>query len=278
MKPRIPAIAEPDQRYWRRRANRRVRKERLARSLGRWSFVVGAHGLILSGLLFAGARVGIWAVRSDVFRVERIELEGVQRGSTDALLQRLSPLLHRNVFDVPLDAVRAEVLQDDWVRACSVRRVLPGTLRVRVEERVPAAVAVLDSRAWLIDRTGWVIGPARGADADLPVLNGLETRDREARIAGLRRGVELLERLRAESPEFAASLSELDLSRRDRVVARTVLPGPDYLLDPDRVERNVNTFIAMQQEFERRVGAADAVDLRWADRIAFRTAGEGKVH
>ena len=39
MKPGLPILAEDDLRYWRRRANRRVRKVRRTRSVLRWSLV-----------------------------------------------------------------------------------------------------------------------------------------------------------------------------------------------------------------------------------------------
>ena len=41
-----PILAEPDQRYWRRKANRRVRKARMTRSFGRWSLMALAFGVV----------------------------------------------------------------------------------------------------------------------------------------------------------------------------------------------------------------------------------------
>ena len=87
-------------------------------------------------------------------------------------------------------------------------------------------------------------------------------------IAALRRGVALIQRLGAASGDFAAGVSELDLSRDDRVLVRTVAGGPLLLLDPQRVERNVRDYLSLSEEIERRSGPLDYVDLRWANRIS----------
>ena len=72
-------------------------------------------------------------------------------------------------------------------------------------------------------------------------------------------------------------VSELDLSREDRVTARTVEHGPRLLLDPLRIERNVLRYLALRSVIENRVGPTDYVDLRWRDRIAVMPAiGSGE--
>ena len=89
----------------------------------------------------------------------------------------------------------------------------------------------------------------------------------------------MIGRLRLYAMPFVETVSELDLSREDRILARTVDPGPRLLLDPPRVERNVLRYLALRSTIEGRIGPADYVDLRWRDRIAvmpaFRTGEDG---
>jgi len=40
------------------------------------------------------------------------------------------------------------------------------------------------------------------------------------------------------------------------------------LLDPERADRNLLEYLALEDEIGRRVGAATYIDLRWRDRIA----------
>jgi cell division septal protein FtsQ len=149
-----------------------------------------------------------------------------------------------------------------------------------VTERTPAALAVIRGKAHVVDATGHVIGPAGSELSDnLPVLTGLEGLNREELIDALRSGVRQLERLRRSAGPFTAAISELDLSGSDRVVVRTVAPGPRLLLDPARVERNVMRYLMLRTLIERRVGPIEYVDLRWRGRIAVMPAmetGEGR--
>jgi cell division protein FtsQ len=273
MKPRIPAVAEPDQRYWRARANRRVRKARLTRNLLRWSLILLINAAFLGGLAFIGLRGARRLAASGEFDLRRIELEGLRRASEQSIRAGLEPALGRNLFELDLDRVSVVVRHDPWVRGATVRRVLPATLRINVTERTPAALAVIRGQAHLVDNRGHVIGlVGRRLAEDLPVLTGLEEMDDEQLIEALREGTRLIDRLSRLAGPFAEVVSELDLSREDRVTARTVEHGPRLLLDPQQIERNVLRYLALRSLIERRAGPTDYVDLRWRDRIAVMPA------
>lgn len=277
---RKPILARPDQRYWRARANRKVRKARLTRSLLRWSVIVLLNAAFLAGLGYMGLRGARQLAQSGEFALERVELEGLDRASAEGIRAGLGPWMGHNLFELDLARMEETVRRDPWVLSAAVRRVLPRTLRVTVTERTPTALAVIRGRAHVVDATAHVIGPA-GAELseNLPVLTGLEGLKREELIERLRSGVRQLERLSRSAGPFTAAISELDLSSPDRIVVRTVGQGPRLLLDPGRVERNVMRYLALRALIERRVGPIEYVDLRWRDRIAVMPVmetGEGR--
>jgi hypothetical protein len=273
VKVRKPAIAEPDQRYWRARANRRVRKKRMARSLLRWSLVALLNLAFLAALVFMVLR-GYDRVRSsDEFALQSIEIEGAERASAQELRGRLRPFLGSNLLDLDLGRVEEIARGDPWVARASVRRVLPRTLRITLVEREPVALALIEGLPHIVDRTGFVVGPAgRGVADGFPVLTGLDGKTRAELIRALRSGAWLIGRLREQAAPFAEQLVELDLSRRDRITARLIGRGPRILLDPERIERNVGPFLELREEIESRVGHMDYVDLRWEDRISVMPA------
>jgi cell division septal protein FtsQ len=264
-----PIVSEPDQRYWRARANRKVRKARYIRTLLRWSVILLINGAFLGTLAFLGMRGVQRLTSSDEFTLRRIELVGLQRTSEESIRLRLAPMIGRNLFDLDLGEVNVVLRNDPWVLDASARRILPRTLRVTVTERKPAALAVIRGVAHIVDRTGHVIGPAgaRSAD-DLPVLTGLDGMPDEELIEALQTGVTMVERLRKVAGPFADEISEMDLSQSDRISVRTIARGPRILLDPNRVERNVQRFLALRSVMAERLGPIRYVDLRWRDRIA----------
>jgi cell division septal protein FtsQ len=263
----------PDRRYWRRRANRQVRKERRTRAALRLLGLAGAHLAVVGLLLLAAARGWSHLSTSSSFDVREIVVQGTERTTPAAVAQALAPLRGRNLVALHLDEVETLLAPDPWVERASIRRVLPHLLRVDVVERVPTAIAVVGGRALAVDAKGTVIGPCgHGLADDLPVLTGLDSLAAEARPEALRRGVAAVVRLRGVPGRFTEGVSELDLSRPDQIAARTSAPGPLLLLDPERVDRNVDRYLSLRTELERRVGSARYVDLRWSDRIALLPA------
>ena len=268
---RLPPVAPRKQAYMRsrNRGNRLVRKKRLLRSTYRWISINALRLAILAILGAALAQGLIGVIRSEHFRLRTIRVEGLIHGSVRSIEDRLRPYVGHNLFAVDLDELEETVSRDPWVAHCSIKRLLPNTVRVRIHERVPAAVALLEGAPHLVDASGTLIAAANGATPDLPVLGGLDGADPADRARLLRQAVDGLHQLQRSVPTFAQELSELDLSRADRWIARSLHPGPDLLLDPERVDRNLDTYLAMRDEVDRRLGALSRVDLRWDGRIAF---------
>ena len=268
---RRPVLAELDQKYWRRKANRRVRRQRLTRKLIGWTGIVLANALIAGGIVFAALEASAKLFGGPEFAIETFRIERTERASWSGIEARLARrYAGRNIFSVNLYEIERMSTLDPWVRAASVKRILPGTIRVRVIERRPVAVALIEGVAHLVDREGYVIGlTGTGAD-NLPVITGLHGLKGDALAAALRRGVALLERLSTRAPLFAERLSELNLSEPTRVAVQTIGGGPRLLLDPEMIERNVNRWLDLGQAIRNRAGALDYVDLRWSQRIVVK--------
>jgi cell division septal protein FtsQ len=269
----IPIVAEPDQRYWRRRANRRVRKARLTRSLRRWSAMALALVIVGVALFQAGSHAVDRIKMLGGLTVRHLEIVGADRGGSESIRKRLASFVGRNIVDIDLDEVRAAVIDDPWVLGASAKRVLPGTLHVTVLERHPAAVAVIDEIAYVVDTTGFVVGRLEpGSFERLPTLTGLDRYEGQGLEAVLAYGVRTIGRLHEVAGPWAGELAEMDLSRRDRIAVRTGDPGPAILLDPERIDRNLNRYLGLQREIARRAGRLEYIDLRWQDRISVMPA------
>jgi cell division protein FtsQ len=235
----------------------------------RWSLILLLNGFVLVVLAYSTTRAVHGLTHSSEFALERIEIMGAQRTAPEAIRGRLAEYVGTNLFDLDLAQIGAVILRNPWVREVKVRRVLPGTVRISLSERRPAAIALIGDVTHIVDSTGYVIGPAdTGACGKLPALVGLDGLEDEALAAELRRGVELLRRLSQTSRQFTEGISELDLSNDRRITVRTVTNGPALLLDPLRVERNVRAYLALEAELQGRAGALEYVDLRWEDRIS----------
>jgi hypothetical protein len=262
-------VLELDRHYLRRRdLNRHVRKTRRARLLARFALMLAVNAAVAAVLVAAGAGVVRHYAESPDLAVRRIVIEGTSATSPAAVERVLAPWKGRNLAGIDLDRVAADATRDPWVRHASVKRVLPDTLKVAVEERAPAALAVVGGLVHVVDAAGFVMGPAGpGLAFDLPILSGfdgLSGADLERALAG---AVGHLVALRAAQPDFAAGLSSIDVSSPDRVAVSTVEPGPLLYLDPEKPDRNLADWLRLRADLTRRAGLLVYADLRWEGRV-----------
>jgi len=130
------------------------------------------------GSIAALGALGWVALGSPLLAVDEVRVVGGEHTTSEdvALAAGLGPddnLLLLSTADV---AAKAETLP--WVRSAEVDRMLPGTVRVRVTERVPAMVVALGAARWTIDARGFVLDSG-AVNAKLPILGGAETGDIE---------------------------------------------------------------------------------------------------
>ena len=269
------AFPEPDRRYWRRRVNRHVHKARRSRTLLRWAGILAVNLAVGAVLIGVGASITRHFATSDELSVREIAVEGTTRTTPDAVRAVLQPFLGRNLAELALDDVAKKAVLNPWVKEVSVKRMLPRTLRVSVVERTPGALALLGGLVYVVDDGGFVMGPAGPAfPYDLPLLVGLDGYKGKDRETALARGVTWLMRLHDDFPAWTRGVSQVDLAHPDRVTVTRVDGGPQILLDPERIERNLGAYLALQPTIARKVGGTSRVDLRWSRRISLLPAAD----
>jgi cell division septal protein FtsQ len=118
------------------------RKQNAVRWL-RWALLGASVCLVVAAYLAVA--------NSAVFAVNRVEVEGAKRMSEEKVRAIVQKVAGSQMFQVDLDAVRKALEAESYVKSVAVVRVLPDTLRVRIEEREPEVVARLRGGGF-----GWV--------------------------------------------------------------------------------------------------------------------------
>lgn len=167
-----------------------------------------------------------------------------------------------------------------WVRAAHVRRLPTGTLRVRVEERVPVALAIDGGGrpAYFLDAEGFRMPLQAAAPAvyDVPVLRGGPDYHpvQPVESAALR---DLLAALAHADEQTAALVSEVEWGRAPTLWTTPAgghgsVPVRLAHADPDDQLRRLRAFWD-QAVLPRPDIRFDLVDLRFHDQVVTREAG-----
>ena len=133
--------------------------------------VVALLGLSLSGGIVGGGR---FLLRSPRFALRRVTFGRLGHAGAEDLQARLPFGRGDNLFRLDLPAGRKALERQPWVRAARLRRELPDTVHVEIDERSPAC-AVLLGVLYLADADGHLFKRAALEEAEgLVVVSGLD--------------------------------------------------------------------------------------------------------
>lgn len=130
---------------------------------------VGA-GVVVAAVLWFGVPRLMRAM--DFFAIRRVEVTGARYLSAAEVVAAMGVPAGASIAD-PLSRWQAGIAAMPGVREVKVSRRLPGTVRVRITEAEPVALAQREGRLRLVDARGEVLpfDPAR-SPPDLPVVAG----------------------------------------------------------------------------------------------------------
>jgi hypothetical protein len=230
-------------------------------------------------ILLACALLGVMAppaVRalagSELFRVKRVELVGGRYLTLEEATEWTNVPADAHLWD-DLAAWTERLAEHPLVRVAEVRRRLPGTLQLVVEEREPVALAT-SSKLEPVDREGRVLPLDPSAHAfDLPLIKARAQSAKDGAPAG---PVSTLAaetaRLARIDPEFLALTSELSLDERGDLIARWIEPAVTFRFRPDVPAIRLKQGMLVLADAILRTGGElpGTIDLRFADQVVVR--------
>jgi cell division protein FtsQ len=142
--------------------------------------VLGALG----SLAWIGLQLDAWAAGSPHFALRTVNVQGLHRATEKELLRLAGIAPGTNLWSLDPSAVAQTMAAHPWVRTVEVTRSLPDTLRLRVEERTPVALASLGD-LYVVDADGAPFKRVSPSESlDLPLLTGLSREQAEKDPAG----------------------------------------------------------------------------------------------
>jgi cell division septal protein FtsQ len=232
---------------------------------------------VLLGVALAGVAVGtpraLRAVAaSEVFRVSAVELEGERFLSLAEAAAAADIPREASVWDDPA-RWEAGLAAHPLVRTARVRRRLPGTLILVVEEREPVGLVATPTLE-PVDAEGKILPLDPSAHAlDLPLLNPGADVDGEAGASRAALAAET-DHLQRVDPEFSARISELTRDDRGDWIARWGEPAVSFRFRSSVTARRLRegVLVLADATAEGDGSPPAAVDLRFAEQVVVRRA------
>lgn len=139
---------------------------------GKKLFFVGIAVAIIAFIW--GLERGTSLLLASHLELNTIEVQGFQRTDQQQIIEAAAVPLKTPVFQLDLKEIAGRVETLPWIRSCEVRRILPDKLSVRVIERQPVALILME-KLYYVDEDGTPFKePAPGEPLDYPILTGWE--------------------------------------------------------------------------------------------------------
>lgn len=241
------------------RLRRNQRQIQVARLL-----VLLRNALLVAALIAGGVWVWQHTQSGTRFAVQHIEIEGAKhtpRAALDLVTRRYVGL---NLFRIDIGRVQRDLGGLGWVSRVDIEKNLPDTLRIKITERTPVALARAGTRLFYVDEQGAAFAELspRSGDDDLPVIT-------DAHGPELARAIALLRELRATDREIYSRVSEVrPVPPRGFALFDREL-GAFVYADASGVSAKWRNLYAILRA-ENNPGIEYA-DLRFADRVIVRT-------
>jgi cell division septal protein FtsQ len=259
-------------------SDKRFRRAHVAptRRGGRGSKVALVRHVVAAALALTGLYIVVAAVwTSPFFTVRDVRVDGNLRMTDEDVLDALDGMRGTHILTTDIEGWRARLKRSPWVADARVRRVLPSTVRVIVEEREPIGLARLGDALYLVDHTGTIID-AFGPDysmLDLPVIDGLDAGPRSgltridpgrAALAGR------LLRALAPTPHLVRRISQIDVANlHDAAVL--LADDPTVLrVGRERFAERIQLYVDAAERLRAEVSDIDYVDLRYGEHVYVR--------
>jgi len=234
--------------------------------MGRVAVLIGLVCAAAAALF--GPRAWGELVEMEIFRVVDLELSGARYVTFEDAVALAAVPGNASVWDDPTSWEEG-ISSHPLVASARVRRRLPGTLLIEIEERVPVALVPTPTLE-PVDREGRILplDPAL-LGLDLPLLEtdgAVSSTEVRAFLAGQ------AERLGRIDPAFAARTSDLSRDPQGDLIARWGDPRVTFRMPASVTARRLDEAAVVLADAAARFGAPLqlTVDLRFADQVVVR--------
>jgi len=219
---------------------------------------MGALVLAVSVGLLAGYR---WLTTVKYFALQDADIVGCSRLSADHIREVAGLTPGVNVLSLSMDRMRAELVREPWVESVSVRRMLPGTIHIEVQEKAPSYLVQYQGTLYYADEAGRIIDKVEpGQFVSLPQIEveaGMEKH--LPLLADLRRAVS-----EHQVPFDFGQIAWLRLSWGRGLEIRLMEPGIVLCLGSQNWHRNLSRMNMVWTDLRRR-GELERVGLITAE-------------
>ena len=226
--------------------------------------------VVLVVMAVLGTGVYMFAA-SDLFAIKEVRIQG-NRHLSDAELRTLMRVeAGQNLLLVSSERLYDRLHSSPWIRSVSLRKELPGTLLVRVEESKPQALLRKPNGYVVVDIQGIELERIHGRpERFLPVIKAHDIEDTEEFAEALRLA-EVINDAGIAKRARSVEIVGLDGDVKDLAVR---IDGMEIKVGQGSYDKKLRRLNELLDEIKRRPMDVEYIDLRFANRVIVKPVAE----
>ncbi len=208
---------------------------------------------------------------NSVLPVKHIVFIGNRHLTDDELRALAGVRANQSLLAISNKTVSQKLLKSPWIRSVSVRKELPDTLLLVMEEAVPFALLDMNSHLFLLDDKGKLLEELKGGSIPfLPVITGDPFRESEGFLEAIK-----LAKLMS-SKGFSSERDQIEIFAGKPHELTATIDGTIVKMGSGKYEEKLERLIAIEDELKNRGIPVDYIDLRFENRAIVKPIA-GKV-
>lgn len=206
-----------------------------------------------------------------VLPVKHVVFIGNRHLTDDELRAFAEVRVNQSLVAISNKTVSQRLLKSPWIRSVSVRKELPDTLLLVIEEAVPFALLDMNSHLFLIDNKGKLLEELKGGSIPfLPVITGDPFRESE----GFSEAIKLAKLMNSKG--FPSERDQIEIFTGKSHELTVTIDGTVVKMGSGKYEEKLERLVALEDELKNRGIPVDYIDLRFENRAIVKPIA-GKV-
>ncbi|MBR0426598.1 MAG: FtsQ-type POTRA domain-containing protein [Clostridia bacterium] len=178
-----------------------------------------ARRIIVLLVLLVGTAV--FAMVSPIFNIQKINVIGNEKIDESTIISLSGELEGKNIFQISKKKVINNIKENPYIDSVTIKRNLPGTLQINIDERKTAyQIKVINSYVY-INYQGYIL-EVSSKSADVPIIEGFQT-EQDTLLNGKKLSDKDIEALRiilrimetAKSAEVSKLISKISIQNNE---------------------------------------------------------------
>ena len=206
---------------------------------------------------------------TSLFTVEHIRISGLEYLDEEAVRHIAQAEINKPLYDIQLERIANNFLKNKYVRAVSVSRNIPSTLRIDIQERKPV-MFMLDNALYMVDETGIILQKLSTIPAEgLPVATGLSVNELLQNRTPLYRALEVIKAIKEVDKFLLEFISEAQLQRDGWPVLFLMKGGARVVLGDSHLYERIYAWsqLFQQTSIMEKLDQIKKIDFTYSDRI-----------